>query len=540
MRSTPYSEGDPKSKICFIAEAPSTFEIMHSRPLVGPAGRVHNDLLREAGIIRATCSTVNVLKHRIKNTKPWINGKGQLTEKGRTASLELKSRLGGYKANVYVPLGNLALACLTDYGQITKHRGSVYDSTLLHNRKVMGTFHPASVLAGRGPYINRYTIVSDYRKAVRECEYPEIRRKERRLVINPTFAQVDAILQRLLHPDGSVFGCDIECLNDEVSCIAFALSDTLSLCIPLYGDHWTEAEEVYIWLKMAKIFAHPKNTAIFHNAMFDTSFMWLQNHMRFHCKIVCTMIAHRILYSDFSAKLEFVTSNYTDMPYYKDDKKIWSRPWADPNTFYRYNAKDAVVLPEIWSALSAELAANPALQWTYDETMSNFDPCLYMMSRGIQLDTDVLNTTKEQVKGEFEAKIKELEAASDYEFNPNSPKQCVEYFYGHKGISPYTDRKTRKPTTDDKAMSRIFRKFELPEARLVQEARALRKLLGTYLEVEYDADRRLRCFYDPRGTTSGRLSSSKTIFDKGLNYQNLDPRFKQFLVPDAVEEEVSE
>jgi DNA polymerase I-like protein with 3'-5' exonuclease and polymerase domains len=400
----------------------------------------------------------------------------------------------------------------------------------------MGTFHPASVLPGRGPYINRYTIVSDYRKAVRESEFRGIQRKERHLLINPTFAQVDQILESLNHPDGRVFGCDIECLNDEVSCIGFAPNDKLSLCIPLYGDYWNEDQEAYIWHAMAKVFANPKNTAIFHNAMFDTSFMWLQNSMRFKCKIVCTMVAHRILYPDFSAKLQFVVSNYTDMPFYKDDKKIWSKPWVDPDQFYRYNARDAICLPEIWEALSAELDYNQGLCWTYKETMSNFDPCLYMMSRGILLDTDVLNTVKARVRIEHEDKLKELNEASDYEFNPGSPKQCIEYFYGHKGITPYKNRATNKPTTDDKAMSRIFRKFELPEARLVQEARALAKLLGTYLEVEYDADKRLRCFYDPRGTSTGRLSSSKTIFDKGLNFQNLDPRFKGFLITDHLED----
>jgi DNA polymerase I-like protein with 3'-5' exonuclease and polymerase domains len=159
-----------------------------------------------------------------------------------------------------------------------------------------------------------------------------------------------------------------------------------------------------------------------------------------------------------------------------------------------------------------------------------------MMSRGVQLNTDTLNEVKARVKKEHEAKLSELVAASDYEFNPGSPKQCIEYFYGHKGISPYINRKTSKPTADDKAMARIFRKFELVEARLVQECRSLAKLLGTYLEVEYDKDKRLRCFYDPRGTKSGRLSSSKTIFDKGLNFQNLDPRFKGFITTDHMEE----
>jgi DNA polymerase I-like protein with 3'-5' exonuclease and polymerase domains len=400
----------------------------------------------------------------------------------------------------------------------------------------MATFHPASVLPGRGPYINRYTITADYRKALRECEYPEIRRKDRTLLINPTFAQVDQLLETLLHPDGRVFGCDIECLNDEVSCISFAPHEALSMSIPLYGDCWSDKEEAYIWAKMAKVFTLPQNTAIFHNFMFDTSFMWLRNQIRFRCKLFCTMTAHRVLYPDFSATLAFLVSNYTDMPYYKDDKKIWSKPWVDPNQFYRYNARDSICLPELRSALLSELEANPDLLWTYNETISNFEPCLYMMDRGIYIDTAALQETKERVRSEHEGKLQELVEAADYEFNPSSSKQCIEYFYNHKGITPYKNRKTSRPTADDKAMSRIYRKYELPEARLVQECRSLAKLLGTYLEVEYDADKRLRCFYDPRGTTSGRLSSSKTIFDTGLNFQNLDPRFKHFLTIDPQEE----
>lgn len=46
---------------------------------------------------------------------------------------------------------------------------------------------------------------------------------------------------------------------------------------------------------------------------------------------------------------------------------------------------------------------------------------------------------------------------------------------------------------------------------------------------------RLRCAFNPSGTTSGRLSSGKTIFGTGTNMQNLprDPKvFKQFLMAD--------
>src|SRR3990172_7827166 len=93
---------------------------------------------------------------------------------------------------------------------------------------------------------------------------------------------------------------------------------------------------------------------------------------------------------------------------------------------------------------------------------------------------------------------KDLEGVVGSGFNPLSPKQCIAYFYGTKGLKPYINRKTSKPTCDDTALSRIFRRTGMKEAKLIQEIRVLDKLLGTYMELELDEDKRLRCFYNVR------------------------------------------
>ena len=69
-------------------------------------------------------------------------------------------------------------------------------------------------------------------------------------------------------------------------------------------------------------------------------------------------------------------------------------------------------------------------------------------------------------------------------------------------------------------------------ATLIQQLRQRAKYVGTYLEINFDADQRFRCSYNPRGTKTGRLSSSKTIFGTGMNQQNLPQTFKSFIVPD--------
>ena len=52
------------------------------------------------------------------------------------------------------------------------------------------------------------------------------------------------------------------------------------------------------------------------------------------------------------------------------------------------------------------------------------------------------------------------------------------------------------------------------------------------MEIDFDADKRMRCSYNPRGTKFGRVSSSKNVFGNGTNMQNLPDPFKKFLVAD--------
>ncbi|KKL23555.1 hypothetical protein LCGC14_2424220, partial [marine sediment metagenome] len=124
--------------------------------------------------------------------------------------------------------------------------------------------------------------------------------------------------------------------------------------------------------------------------------------------------------------------------------------------------------------------------------------------------------------------------------NPNSPKDCQVYFYVEKKIPPYTkwNPKTKNSTItcDDKALQRIFRgtsaRKGLFEAKLMQNYRTLNKLKGTYLEIVFDKDDRMRCQYKPRGTRFARISSAKTVFGTGMNMQNLPEAFLGFLVAD--------
>jgi DNA polymerase-1 len=200
--------------------------------------------------------------------------------------------------------------------------------------------------------------------------------------------------------------------------------------------------------------------------------------------------------------------------------------------FLRYNALDACCTLEIHNSIWDDL--NEGYHPANDMTIALLDPLIFMMSRGIAIEHEALEITKNDITRSINEKQAELDALCGRPLNVNSPKDCQRYFYIELGITPYYNQ--GRVTVDDSALQRLCRgtakRPPIREAKLVQDIRGLQKLFGTYLDIEFDQDGRMRCSYNPRGTKFGRLSSSKTIFGTGTNQQNLPQEFKKFLVAD--------
>lgn len=203
------------------------------------------------------------------------------------------------------------------------------------------------------------------------------------------------------------------------------------------------------------------------------------------------------------------------------------------NEFLTYSALDAACTLEIRNGFWADIT--PTFKPAYDMTIRALPVLMFMMTRGIRVSADGLNQTKLEILNAAAEKQRELNEMCGRELNVNSSKQMQDYFYRELRIPPILG-KTKKPTLDDKTLQRLVRgtaaRPGLRQAKLVQDIRGLLKLHGTYLDIQFDADGRLRGAFNPRGTKFGRFSSSKTIFDTGMNLQNLPQEFKKFLIPD--------
>ncbi len=143
---TVFGEGAAGSTVMFVGEQPGNDEDLAGRPFVGPAGRVLDEALAEAGIDRGTTYVTNAVKH----FKWEPRGKRRIHQKPNWAEMTacrpwLEAEIELVNPKVVVALG--ATAAQTLLGRqfrVTKQRGVPVESPL--EATVVATVHPSSIL----------------------------------------------------------------------------------------------------------------------------------------------------------------------------------------------------------------------------------------------------------------------------------------------------------------------------------------------------------------------------------------------------------
>ena len=143
---TVFGEGARHAEVLFVGEQPGNDEDLAGHPFVGPAGRLLNDALEEAGIDRRKTYVTNVVKH----FKWEPRGKRRIHKKPTARQISacrpwLEAEINLVKPNVIVCLGaTAAQALLGPKFKVSKQRGQFIESTLAPY--IMATVHPSSIL----------------------------------------------------------------------------------------------------------------------------------------------------------------------------------------------------------------------------------------------------------------------------------------------------------------------------------------------------------------------------------------------------------
>jgi uracil-DNA glycosylase len=168
---TVFGEGLKRARLLLVGEQPGDREDLAGRPFVGPAGRLLDEALAEAGIDRADAFVTNVVKH----FKWEPRGKRRIHQKPNWSEIAacrpwLDGELAVVQPDVLVCLGaTAAQALLGREVRVTRDRGRLLETELAP--AALATVHPSSIL--RAPDEDsrrreRALFVDDLRVAAKE------------------------------------------------------------------------------------------------------------------------------------------------------------------------------------------------------------------------------------------------------------------------------------------------------------------------------------------------------------------------------------
>jgi DNA polymerase len=145
---TVFGEGNPRARLLLVGEQPGNDEDRQGRPFVGPAGRLLDRALAEAGIAREGIYITNAVKHfKWKTTE---GGKRRIHERPRQDEVQacrpwFDEELDLVRPSVVVCLGATAAGAV--FGRpvrINAERGTLMTAPI--GVRTLVTTHPSAIL----------------------------------------------------------------------------------------------------------------------------------------------------------------------------------------------------------------------------------------------------------------------------------------------------------------------------------------------------------------------------------------------------------
>lgn len=160
-------EGASQAAIMLVGEQPGDEEDLRGHPFVGPAGRLLDEILEEAGLTRKSVYITNAVKH----FKWEPRGKRRLHKKPglreiNACNVWLEQEISEIAPATIVALGSTALRALTGATlTIAVARGA----ELRHGQgaRMIASYHPSAILRAEGEHARllRKSLVADLRLA---------------------------------------------------------------------------------------------------------------------------------------------------------------------------------------------------------------------------------------------------------------------------------------------------------------------------------------------------------------------------------------
>jgi len=505
--------GPPTADIMFVAEAPGELENKTGKPLMGPAGKVFDTLLNQAGINRQDCLIANVAREKPPGNKIgfYYEDTKQTTPKPMMkAFIEyLKKEIIAFKPNIIIALGATALYTLTGMKGIERARGYITESTLVPGVKVLPTYHPTAV----GYTWNLgFQVVMDLRKALANSHTPDLPKDNRILQSSISKCEYLQYLEWLLNEHKGPIAVDIETTSpgSHVDIMGIADSPKHAVAFELIKNRkpcYSIDGELEIWQSLNKVLS--TKPLIMQNAAYDITVLWHNN--KIFCKniIADTMIATHVCWPEVPRNLGFQASICLNVP-------SWKHLQFEAAAFY--NASDAANTYGIWKVMKRELEKSGQMQ-VFEKEMAQIHPSIMLQVQGLHID----NKKRLEMKEETEQALKELEENLEEEIgrkvNFGSYKQLQQLLFIDMGLPiQFKRRKSandpKKMTSDNEALKKLHRQTNNPLLEKIMQVKKLAKLLTSFINITVSPQSRVHTSYNITGVAMQRQKGKHLIYDE--------------------------
>jgi uracil-DNA glycosylase len=221
------------------------------------------------------------------------------------------------RPNLILALGNTACWATLRATNIGSIRGTIAQASISSitggGFKVLPTYHPAGILRN---WAWRPIVLADLMKGAREAQFPEIRRPERVVLINPTIEEVEEYTEKFL-AEATELSPDIETAYGQISCIGFAPNIYEAMVVPFLDktkpgwNYWpSQGQEERAWLAVRRLLESPI-PKVGQNFIYD-----LQYITKLGIKPAAlandSMLMHHSMYPELQKGLGFLGSVYTN------------------------------------------------------------------------------------------------------------------------------------------------------------------------------------------------------------------------------------
>lgn len=543
------ASGPKDAKLAAIGMAPQKWELADGIPFTGPSGRVFNDALVSNRTSRSAVYVTNMCNFFIDDNDLYSVPQEIMERERQRVFHELET----VKPNVLMVMGGDTLHFLTGKNGVQKWRGSVISLTLPSGReqKCVVAMHPAAFIRGQWKWLPIFKYI-DVPRAVTQSSFPELKLTPRNAIVGPSFQTAkDYLREANQQPEVSI---DYEG-RSHITCLGIGWTPNEALCIPLSRvgnpSYWTRDEEMEIWKLWSTVLQNPSVSKIAQNASYEWIKSWQYGIYPYPLGID-TMHLHHCLYPDFGGivdewskrkrdidnpghGLAFITSQYTDQSFYKDEGRHW-RPEFGEDVFWRYNALDVMVTFE--AAMKMKIEAESVGLW--DSYVHGYRDCFEASLRmewiGVAQDLPKRAVVKEQMLAELHDYAQQLSDELHMQvvtkshgkqkpqadvLNLASPKQMQNFLYKVRGYKPKMHRKTGKITVDKDTLQALAIKHNDGALKTIIKMKQMQDLMNDVIDARLDENGRIHCHHKLGGTNGTRWSTTESILGTGTNLQNL-------------------